>query len=338
MAERTNSALLRSERIPIGFLDDLSRSNSQADVFSAYARWSTRIFKADRTTIAIADDHRGILHLTAIDGNQAIATGSEIPIEGSLIGRVYSTQTAEICPDLRLSTDLEAPKLLSGGLISVMDVPLSAGNRQFGAVAQGFCTLPPPTPDDLLVLSAIARCLASHLLLQEQVVQLSELALTDPLTKAFNRRVFEDRMGDLWEDWQEDRQPFSVAIVDLDHFKRINDDHGHDFGDYVLKCVADTLRQASRPDDTVIRMGGEEFCVVLENTDLTTALPVAARLREAIEDLQLSAGDTPVRITASIGVAATQDGAESARLVSLMADRALYRAKQAGRNRVMQAA
>lgn len=338
MVSRINSDLLRQPKIPIGFLNDLTRSSSESDVFKTYARWSSHINSADRTTVAIVDEDKGIFNLMAIDGNQAIATGAEVPIGGTLIGRVYRTQAAEICPDLTKSSDGEAPRLAAGGLKSCMDVPLTAGNRKFGVLAQAFANDPPPRQEDLELLEAIARCLAAHLLLHEQLVQLGELALTDPLTRTFNRRVFEDRLADLWNDWVTSSREFSLAVVDLDHFKSINDRFGHETGDEVLKLVAGALMAASRPGDTVVRMGGEEFCVVLENTGLEQATLVAERLRDAVEQLDMNADGEEVTVTASIGVASTMEELDSPRLVSLLADRALYRAKQSGRNRVEQAA
>ncbi len=338
MVQQIRSELLRQPRIPIGFLNDLNQCTSRQDVFSAYAQWSSRIIKADRTTVAIADVNDGVFDLMAIDGNQAINTGMRIPIEGTLIGRVFETQTPEICPDLSASTDGEAPKLAAGGLTSCMDVPLSAGDRHFGVLAQGFATPPVPNGEDLAVLHAIANCLGSHLLLHEQLEILGKMALTDPLTRVFNRRVFDDRIGDLWSKMQSDGDRFSIALVDLDHFKRLNDSFGHEFGDQVLIAVADTLCAMSRPTDTVIRMGGEEFCVVLENTDIDQAKTIVERLCREVENLRFERLGQSVQVTASFGVASVDEAHDSPRLVSILADKALYSAKREGRNRVVAAA
>ena len=334
MSQRIRSDLLKQPKIPIGFLNDLNRCTSREEVFAAYAAWSSRIISADRTTIAIDDEQDGTLGLMAIDGNKAIATGSRIPIEGSMLGRVFVSQQPEICPDFATSTDWEAPRLASGGLKCCMDVPLSAGSRRFGVLAQAFATLPPPGEDDLAILCAIANCLASHLLLHEQLVQLGELALTDPLTQLFNRRVFEERVSALWRGLRERGRQFSVAVVDLDHFKAINDTHGHDFGDEVLRSVAETLVATSRPNDTVVRMGGEEFSVLLEDADAVQATAIADRLCSAIGALRFQHRGQEIRVTASIGVAMADENHDSPRLVTMLADKALYSAKRAGRNRV----
>ncbi|MEM9427624.1 MAG: sensor domain-containing diguanylate cyclase [Pseudomonadota bacterium] len=320
--------------MPIGFLNDLNRSISRAEVFEAYAQWSGRIMKADRTTIALATEAGDALELMAIDGNSVIATGSMIPIEGSLIGRVFQTQTAEICDSLATSSYYEAPKLHEGGLVAVMDVPLSASGRHFGVLAQAFAGPPLPGEADLAVLQAIGNCLGSQLLLHEKLIELGELALTDPLTRLFNRRVYEDSLNKAWAMFTRNRQPFAVAIVDLDHFKAINDSYGHDFGDEVLKTVADTLTAMSRTTDTVVRMGGEEFGIILENTDSDQAKAIAERLCEDVRRLAFDHRGETVHVTASIGLALADASYDSPRLVGLLADRALYSAKQTGRNRV----
>lgn len=338
MPKRTTSDLLREPKIPIGFLNDLNRCTSREEVLSAYAEWCGRIISADRTTVAMADADDGMLDIIALDGNTVIATGSRIPIAGTMMGRVFETQRPELCSDLSTSDDFSAARLHAGGILSCMEVPLSAGGRRFGVLAQGFEKPPAPSKADMAVLQAIGNCLGSHLLLQEQLVKLGELALTDPLTRVFNRRVFDDRVGALWSQLQNDGPHYSVAIVDLDHFKEINDSFGHDFGDQVLKAVANVLSEGARKTDTVTRMGGEEFCVVLEGTSLEEAVQIVERLRRKIGELEFVRDNERVSISASIGVAAADRCHDSPRLVSILADQALYQAKKDGRNRVAPAA
>ncbi len=338
MSTRVSTEALQILKIPIGFLNDLNSASSHDDVLRVYAKWVKRVIGSDRATIALAEDQAGAFDLMAIEGNQVIAVGSQVPFEGTLIGRVYRTQTSEICTDLSGSPDFDCQKLAGGGLQSCMDVPLTSGEKQFGALAVAFDSEPLPNELDLLILEALARCLAAHLQLQEQMVQLSEMSRTDPLTRTFNRRVFDDKVKDLWATWLEDEKSFSLAIVDLDHFKSINDTHGHDFGDLVLRQVAETLTTESRPQDLVVRMGGEEFCVMLADTDAETAAKVSERLRRAIEGLNLVNQGNRVPVTASIGIATCNSAHDSHRLVAMLADEALYRAKREGRNRVIDAA
>jgi diguanylate cyclase (GGDEF)-like protein len=122
-------------------------------------------------------------------------------------------------------------------------------------------------------------------------------------------------------------------MLDIDHFKRVNDSHGHAVGDTVLRDVAQAIQQSARKDDSVCRMGGEEFLVICSNTDLKAAIQAAERLRRMVERLRIPAGDTEIQTSVSIGVATREVGMTETDALVNAADRALYRAKQAGRNR-----
>ena len=130
------------------------------------------------------------------------------------------------------------------------------------------------------------------------------------------------------------QQPLSILVLDLDHFKKVNDTYGHVTGDYVLKIVAKTINACSRNADMTFRFGGEEFVVVLNKTDVVGAKITAERVREKIENLSLRYDNQEIPVSISVGVATLghQEGRES--LLS-RADRALYQAKQNGRNRVV---
>lgn len=166
---------------------------------------------------------------------------------------------------------------------------------------------------------------------------------TDELTGLGNRRAFEIQGAKWLADCQRQDRPLSVLAIDLDHFKRINDDYGHSVGDELLRRVADTLRTATRQSDLLVRMGGEEFLAVLPGADLACAMECAERIRLAIGGIRASAtaddasalqSEGIVKVTASIGVASV---GRSTTLQALYqkADEALYAAKQSGRNRVL---
>jgi diguanylate cyclase (GGDEF)-like protein len=156
---------------------------------------------------------------------------------------------------------------------------------------------------------------------------------TDALTKLFNRRYFDERATFEFERAQRFRQPFSLLVIDIDHFKAFNDTHGHSRGDEVLRTVARQLREGVRDQDSVCRYGGEEFAVILPSTSGDEAMLVAESLRQAIEQ---GKGQAPGPITISIGVASLGDS-EFADVGALFraADAALYEAKSAGRNRAV---
>lgn len=164
------------------------------------------------------------------------------------------------------------------------------------------------------------------------LVQMRGLAETDGLTGVANRRSFDRVLGDEVARLVPERRPVSLVLVDIDHFKALNDTHGHQAGDAVLREVAQALAAACRPSDTVARFGGEEFAVVLPGISVTGAQGTAERLRLAVSALQPL--DGAVRVTASFGVAHADDPVAAASLVA-RADVALYDAKRTGRDRVV---
>lgn len=164
--------------------------------------------------------------------------------------------------------------------------------------------------------------------------QLHKMALTDPLTGIANRRCFVDSVESELSRCRREQQGVSFLLLDLDHFKKINDTYGHQGGDQALKSVSETIRQTLRQYDIFGRIGGEEFAVFLGNTDLTTAVDIAERLRQAIEKQVIVFDQVSFQVTTSVGLTSLPSSVEFEQLY-LHADEALYRAKQAGRNRVV---
>ncbi|MDB4948663.1 MAG: hypothetical protein JWM27_1312 [Gemmatimonadetes bacterium] len=160
------------------------------------------------------------------------------------------------------------------------------------------------------------------------------MALTDELTRLPNRRHLLALADEGLHDARRQAAPFSVLALDVDHFKRVNDEHGHDVGDEVLRRVAAACRAALREGDHVGRTGGEEFVVVLPRTDAARALEVAERLRGAVEGLDWDEVAPGLRVTLSVGVAERTPADAGFGEVSKRADDSLYRAKAGGRNRV----
>jgi diguanylate cyclase (GGDEF)-like protein len=164
---------------------------------------------------------------------------------------------------------------------------------------------------------------------------LRELSLRDPLTGLYNRRAFVEQLDHELERSARHGLDCTLLLLDLDHFKSINDTWGHPGGDRALEIFSALCSEASRSSDVVARIGGEEFAILLPDTDGEQALGIAERLRQRIADAELAIEGLPrpLTITASIGIATADTGMASAALIT-RADRALYRAKQSGRNRV----
>jgi diguanylate cyclase len=161
-------------------------------------------------------------------------------------------------------------------------------------------------------------------------------ALIDPLTGLPNRAAWTERLEQEVNAWHQRGNNLSLAMLDLDHFKRINDGYGHLAGDKVLKIIATVLRKHLRPNDFIARFGGEEFVLLVPNSSLSDALAVGETLRAAIEACPFHFKGEPVTITVSMGMAQFQPG-ERSDLALKRADEALYRAKAAGRNQVQAA-
>ncbi len=165
-------------------------------------------------------------------------------------------------------------------------------------------------------------------------VLLKNQAIRDPLTSIFNRRYFEEEVYKQILNLQRENRPYSVLMMDADHFKNVNDTYGHKIGDKVLIELASTAERALRDNDIVARYGGEEFVAFLPDTDAETAYKVADRLRETISEIIVHTEDNQnVKFTVSIGVS-SDAVSENVDMLIKTADEAMYQAKQGGRNRV----
>ena len=168
--------------------------------------------------------------------------------------------------------------------------------------------------------------------------QLRILSITDPLTGAANRRHFMERLLVEVERSQDDGAPFSVALIDIDNFKSVNDLHGHLAGDEVLRRLAAACMAQVRDGDTFARFGGEEFAVLLPQTGIDQAMQWLERLRQQVSELRVDLPAVQIAVTVSIGVASPLDASSQAaahmNTALRLADEALYRAKREGKNRV----
>ena len=162
------------------------------------------------------------------------------------------------------------------------------------------------------------------------------MATIDPLTGAYNRRTFHDIAERELSRIRRAGQPLSIIIIDIDHFRPVNERHGNRVGDEVLQKIADIVRSALRQEDMLVRYGGEEFLVLLPDVPGPGAVVVAGRIRKAVEAEPLAVGGLQLPFTVSVGVSARLDeGPESIESLLARADQALSLAKQRGRNRVV---
>ena len=243
------------------------------------------------------------------------------------------------CPAVRRAQTLVAPSSLEldacpwlrrGGLEphSAACVPLSVAGRTIGVLHVTADEHAPPKDDEIGALESIANQSGSRIGLLWVMEKTHLQAATDPLTGLLNRRSVENRAHELIHRGV----PFAVAMGDLDHFKALNDRHGHDAGDRALRLFARTLQRSLRAEDLVSRFGGEEFVVVFPERSAEQAAAALERLQEELL-LALTAGSV-AGFTCSFGVADTSDASGLEELLAA-ADTALFRAKQDGRNRVV---
>ena len=198
---------------------------------------------------------------------------------------------------------------------------------------KGILRLYPKSRDEIGTVTDIAR--STLLQVENLTKQLKHQAMTDFLTGLGNRRALMEQMPIIRAKAARPEEAVSLILFDLDHFKRINDEYGHDAGDSVLMAIGEAVKDHLRPYDYAARMGGEEFCIVLPGADLAAAETVAERLRRAVEGRVVE----PLpkgRITCSFGVAQARPNERLQELL-LRADAALYTAKDQGRNVVVRA-
>ena len=188
-----------------------------------------------------------------------------------------------------------------------------------------------------LVIMLTASALSLALVARSQ--KLLQLATTDPLTRLYNRGYVDDRFAIELSRARRYRQPLTIAVIDADRFKLLNDTHGHASGDLVLQTIGETLRASFRQSDTAGRYGGEEFVVILPETDIETAQRKLESFRESIaaSPIALAARGEKVQVTISAGLSNFPQDAEDASELFALADERMFQAKKEGRNRVVAA-
>jgi diguanylate cyclase (GGDEF)-like protein len=218
----------------------------------------------------------------------------------------------------------------SGAAIGDICFPMVAGGKPLGVL--GVSAVPPPTDHERSILAAAAALLAVSLQNAQLFREVKDHSVRDALTGCFNRRHALEVMDAELRRARRSKMPISLVMFDLDHFKTINDTHGHLCGDAVLALVGARMKAVLRGSDLKCRYGGEEFLILLPDTPLAGACHVADTLRQDIADHPAVWNDTRIQITASFGVTTITAGEVDTHLIMARADGALYRAKQDGRN------
>lgn len=217
-------------------------------------------------------------------------------------------------------------------MVSVAD-DVAARVEAFNKGADDFLVKPVQPNEFAAKIRRILRRSARLVALENDNRRLHELSITDGLTQLNNHRHFQDRLRDEFRRAQRYDDPLALILVDVDHFKAVNDQHGHMVGDEVLRAISGAMLEAVRETDFVARYGGEEFGVLLPKTHLAGALTVAERISVEVKRLRVGLGQ--LRVTASFGVSSFPGRqVNSAEQLLKTADEALYRSKREGRNRI----
>ena len=213
---------------------------------------------------------------------------------------------------------------------SLLAEPLWSAGKVIGVLSISSSELSAFSTDHQTLARLLANCSSPPI----ERARLGRLAMTDDLTLAYNQRYLQPRVYEEIERARRSGMPVSVLLMDLDHFKKVNDDYGHAVGDMALRLFADRVRTMVRRMDVFVRRGGEEFTLVMPSTTLEHAIATAERIRSHLADSPLSVGEGIfLKQTVSIGLA-TWDRSESPEELQQRADVAMYRAKELGRNRV----
>ncbi|GEM_PF-2081683 len=288
--------------------------------------------------LLLADDSQ-TLHVRALSGfaDEAQVLGMTFKVGEGVSGEAARAQRPMYIPDT--SAD---PRFLHyhGAFVadgSFLAIPIMYKQEVLGVVNFGRQVVDGFSPNDLRLLSLVVHQMALAIANARLYSKTRELSVRDELTGLYNRRYFQDVLHSEWRRAKRFGRGLSVLMIDVDHFKSYNDTFGHLHGDYVLRQIADSLRRNLREVDTVARFGGEEFVVLLTDTDRQSALHVGEKLRRIVEHesfLKPQDGITHP-ITISIGIAVAPDDAKQVDDLVDHADIALYDAKDSGRNRVV---
>ena len=216
---------------------------------------------------------------------------------------------------------------------SLLIVPLNVKAHASGAFVLASSNPYFFTADLQHVFHIIANQIAVSLENAKMYEQVERMAITDVLTGLYNKRHFEDRFDEIISRAERYDHRLALVMMDLDHFKRINDNYGHPMGDQVLRAVGIILNESMRKIDLVARFGGEEFVVLLDSTDHEQALKKTEQLSEEIADLSFEVGSRKIRVSLSAGIAVFPDDSHNKEDLLEKADKALYQSKKSGRNR-----
>lgn len=321
--------------IPLGMLNDLVAATSTTEILDCMSKWSSHLLDARHCVVALINDDESVL-VNSFFGAKISGTNVIVPVEGSFLGSPLRNNKTNILHDVAKSEHPMRAQFLAGGIKTLIVTPIITQGRCFGTFGVG---LGPEYADPDRVcpfLETLALCIANQLLIVEQITQLDRLTRIDPLTDTYNRRHFAQCASDMWQGWETSGKTFAMVTLDLDHFKSINDSFGHEAGDTVLQVVSRRIKRAIRPEDSLVRMGGEEFCLLIGDATRAMTHRIGRRIWQTIRQDPITTQADSIAVTASVGFALVSAADTSYHSVLKRADAGLYQAKTTGRDRVVE--
>lgn len=345
-----NGRILNNLRTLYDINQQLANVNDFKDLTLETLSTAVEALSAQKANLMILNRETGRLEIKVMSGNipnttlRAINDG-ELETRSFAIGEGVSGKAAETRKPVRLNDRSKIDQVGRNTVYCILSVPIVYGNEVEGVItltnkvrpnSSGEMELDPLGrfgEEDEQLLTSLADQAAVNL----KKARLYSASITDRLTGLSNTRHFEGRLTDVLKDLENRDAHVCLAVIDIDHFKNFNDEFGHKAGDLVLQQTARILKRYEENGYEVFRYGGEEFCVLLPDTNLQEAVQQMNHLRETVAAATFSWNDAELRVTVSIGVACSADFPHPLELFE-RADASLYHAKQDGRNRVSSAA
>ncbi len=318
-------------------VDQLSKARTEAEVIEAGVRSARQFAAFDFAAVTVHHAKTRRHEICAVSGpGSDTLVGAQFEYGGDLVTMVVDNR--HVLPYGGIfSAGHQAvfgPGLPAPDMPSLIVLPLQVHDVVLGTLILGSETDNAFSDAVRPTLEVLARHVAVSLANARMLRRLEDLATTDGLTGLLNKRALIEAARLKLKSSHRFKKPLSVLIGDIDHFKKVNDTHGHDIGDVVIRGFAEVLRRSKRETDAVGRFGGEEFVVVCEETDEEGARLLAERVRQELENTQFHAPSGSLRVTCSLGVATFPRAGQDWDALFKAADEALYASKRGGRNRV----
>jgi diguanylate cyclase (GGDEF)-like protein len=316
--------------------ESLGSALTESDVLEAGVKSAREVALFDFAAVTLFDESTKSHEVRAVSGEGSDAlVGARFSHNASLAAMVVQNRhplpyRGEFDPAHQV---LFSKRLAPPAMPSILVLPLLVHERALGTLVLGakrrgaFGDAVRPT------LEVLARHMAVSLANARMVKKLEEMATTDGLTGLLNKRAMLDMADQKVASATRFSRHLSVLVTDIDFFKKVNDTHGHDVGDIVIRGMGEILRRAKRTTDAVARFGGEEFVVICEETDAKGAMLLAERVRKEVESKSFVTPHGPIKVTCSVGVSTFPEAGRDWESLFKSADAALYASKKSGRNR-----